>query len=285
MARPLRIEYPYAVYHITSRGNEKKTVFRNARDRELFLNTLNHVNERYNWICHAYCLMYNHYHLLIETPDGNLSRGMRQLNGVYTQSFNKRYQRSGHLFQGRYGAILIQKDSHLLAVSRYVVLNPVRAGIVKNPEDWAGSSYRATTGIENPHSCLTTDWILAQFGTKRSGATKGYRHFVLEGIGKESIWTDVKGQILLGKEDFLNEFIGYVKGYEDIREIPKSQRLLYRPALRTLFTEEIVGDKKKRNQTIKKAFGEYGYTQKEIADHIGLHCTSVSRLIAHSREC
>jgi REP element-mobilizing transposase RayT len=285
MARPLRIEYPDAVYHITARGNEKKTVFRKARDRELFLDTLNHVNDRYNWICHAYCLMDNHYHLLIETPDGNLSQGMRQLNGVYTQSFNKRYHRSGHLFQGRYRAILIQKDSHLLEVSRYVVLNPVRAGIVKNPEDWAASSYRATTGIENPHFCLTTDWILAQFGTKRSGATKQYRRFVLEGIGKESIWSDVKGQILLGKEDFLNEFIGYVKGYEDIREIPKSQRLLNRPALRTLFTEEIVRDKRKRNQTIKKAFGEYGYTQKEIARHIGLHDTSVSRLIAHSREC
>jgi REP element-mobilizing transposase RayT len=285
MARPLRIEYPDAVYHITSRGNEKKTVFRKAPDRELFLNTLNRVNERYNWICHAYCLMDNHYHLLIETPYGNLSRGMRQLNGVYTQSFNKRYHRSGHLFQGRYKAILIQKDSHLLEVSRYVVLNPVRAGIVKNPEDWTASSYRATTGIENPHSCLTTDWILAQFGTKQSGATKQYRRFVLEGIGKESIWTDVKGQILLGKEDFLNEFIGYVKGYEDIREIPKSQRLLNRPALQTLFTEEIMGDKKKRNQTIKKAVGEYGYTQKEIAHHIGLHYTSVSRLITRSREC
>jgi REP element-mobilizing transposase RayT len=285
MARPLRIEYPDAVYHITARGNEKKTVFRKTRDRELLLDTLNHVNERYNWICHAYCLMDNHYHLLIETPDGNLSLGMRQLNGVFTQSFNKRYHRSGHLFQGRYKAILIQKDSHLLEVSRYVVLNPLRAGIVKNPEDWGASSYRATAGIEKPHPCLTTDWILAQFGTKQSGATKQYRRFVLEGIGKESIWTDVKGQILLGKEDFLNEFIGYVKGFEDIREIPKSQRHLNRPALQMLLTEEIIGDKKKRNETIKKAVREHGYTQKEIADHIGLHYTSVSRLIAHSREC
>ena len=123
MARPLRIEYPGAVYHVTSRGNEKKPVFRDDIDRENFLNTLQHVNKRYNWICHAYCLMTNHYHLLIETPDGNLALGMRQLNGVYTQLFNKRHGRTGHLFQGRYKAILIQKDSHLLEVCRYVVLN------------------------------------------------------------------------------------------------------------------------------------------------------------------
>ncbi len=124
MARPLRIEYSGAVYHITSRGNEKKPVFRDEEDRCTFLDILERVNKRYNWICHAYCLMDNHYHLLIETPDGNLSMGMRQLNGVYTQLFNKRHKRTGHLFQGRYKAILIQKDSHLLEVCRYVVLNP-----------------------------------------------------------------------------------------------------------------------------------------------------------------
>ena len=118
MTRPLRIEYASAVYHITSRGNEKKAVFKDDQDRINFLNTLQHVNKRYNWLCHAYCMMDNHYHLLIETPDGNLSLGMRQLNGVYTQLFNKRHQRTGHLFQGRYKSILIQKDSHLLEVCR-----------------------------------------------------------------------------------------------------------------------------------------------------------------------
>jgi len=100
MARPLRIEYPGAVYHVTSRGNEKKAVFKDDQDRENFLRTLQHVNKRYNWLCHAYCLMDNHYHLLIETPDGNLALGMRQMNGVYTQLFNNRRHRTGHLFQG-----------------------------------------------------------------------------------------------------------------------------------------------------------------------------------------
>ena len=151
MTRPLRIEYPGAVYHITSRGNEKKAISKDEQDHENFLNTLQRVNKRYNWLCHAYCLMTNHYHLLIETPDGNLSLGMRQLNGVYTQLYNKRHQRNGHLFQGRFKGILIQKDSHLLEVCRYVVLNPVRAKMAESPEQWRWSSYRATAGREKPH--------------------------------------------------------------------------------------------------------------------------------------
>src|SRR5512138_3770244 len=123
MARPLRIEYPGAVYHVTSRGNEKKPVFRDDTDRQSFLNTLQHVNKRYHWICHAYCLMTNHYHLLIETPDGNLSIGMRQVNSVYTQLFNKRHGRTGHLFQGRYKAIVIQKTHRVKSFSLHSALS------------------------------------------------------------------------------------------------------------------------------------------------------------------
>ena len=258
MARPLRIEYPDAVYHVTSRGNERKAIFRKDQDKETFLEILNCVNERYRWLCHAYCLMDNHYHLLIETPDGNLSRGMRQLNGVYTQTFNKRYNRSGHLFQGRYKAILIQKDSHLLEVSRYVVLNPVRAGTVKKPEDWTASSYHATAGFEKPHVCLTTEWVLSQFDVKRSAAVKKYCRFVQEGVGKGSIWQDVKCQSLLGEEDFMDEFLGRIKGHEDIGEIPKSQRLMNRPSLPTMFTREVTRNRARRNQVIEEAVHRYG---------------------------
>ena len=136
MARPLRIEYAGAVYHITSRGNEKKAVFKSDQDRINFLNTLQHVNSRYNWICHAYCLMTNHYHLVIETPEANLSSGMRQLNGIYTMRFNWRHRTVGHVLQGRFKAILIQRESHLLEVCRYVVLNPVRTQEMKKPEEW-----------------------------------------------------------------------------------------------------------------------------------------------------
>ena len=119
MARPLRIEYDGALYHITTQGNDKKAIFQDKEDRDLFLDILYKINQRHHWICHAYCLMNNHYHLVIETPDGNLSKGMRQLNGVYTQTYNKKYHRAGHLFQGRYKAILIQKEPYLLEVCRY----------------------------------------------------------------------------------------------------------------------------------------------------------------------
>ena len=122
MARPLRIEYDGALYHITSRGNERKPIYKDE-DRTVFLDVLKQVNKRFNWICHAYCLMNNHYHIVVETPDGNLSKGMRQLNGVYTQTFNRWHHRVGHVFQGRYKAIVIEKESYLLEVSRYVVLN------------------------------------------------------------------------------------------------------------------------------------------------------------------
>ncbi|MBM4341551.1 MAG: hypothetical protein FJ110_18655 [Deltaproteobacteria bacterium] len=132
MSRPLRIEFPGAVYHVTSRGNARQAIFIDDEDRGGFLDVLSMVVERFNWVCHSYCLMENHYHLLIETPDGNLSKGMRELNGVYTQGFNQRYKRVGHLFQGRYKAIMVEKDHHLLSLCRYVVLNPERAGLINS---------------------------------------------------------------------------------------------------------------------------------------------------------
>ena len=279
MARPLRIEYPGAVYHITSRGNEKKAVYDNEEDRANFLSTLQHVNKRYNWICHAYCLMDNHYHLLVETPEGNLSLGMRQLNGVYTQAFNKRHIRTGHLLQGRYKAILIQKDSHLLEVCRYVVLNPARAGMVKRPGDWKWSSYRATTGREKPHPCLTVDWILGQFGGTRGKAEKQYKQFVTWGIGEKSIWTDVKGQSILGEDEFVDSLIDYLKKHKDIADIPKSQRYVNRPPLEKIFSEGILHDKGKRDKKIVEAVEKHGYRQREVADHLGMYFTSVSRIM------
>src|SRR5688572_17123679 len=198
MARPLRIEYDGALYHVTSRGNERKAIIKNDSDRKLFLETLARVNKRFRWICHAYCLMDNHYHLVIETPDGNLSKGMRQLNGVYTQAYNKRHGRVGHLFQGRFKAILVQKDSHFLEVCRYVVLNPVRAKASSHPRQFKWSSYRATAGIAQAHDCLTTEEILRHFGQRRATANLKYCEFVQAGIDSPSIWDEVEGQSLLG---------------------------------------------------------------------------------------
>ena len=279
MARPLRIEYPGAVYHVTSRGNEKKPVFKDDADRQNFLNTLQHVNKRYNWICHAYCLMTNHYHLLIETPDGNLALGMRQLNGVYTQLFNKFHGRSGHLFQGRYKAILIQKDSHLLEVCRYVVLNPVRARMVEKLDEWKWSSYLATAGRGKPHASLTTDWVLSQFSGKRGKAEQKYREFVSWGIGKPSIWKEVRGQTLLGEESFVDKLTDHLKKHKNIPEIPRSQRYTDRPSLGKLFTEKILADMAKRNKAINDAVEKHGYRQREVADHLGMYFTSISRIV------
>jgi len=279
MARPLRIEYPGAVYHITSRGNEKKPIFKDEKDRDIFLDTLSQVDKRYNWLCHAYCLMNNHYHLIIETPDGNLSAGMRQLNGVYTQTFNRRHKRVGHLFQGRYKAILIQKDSHLLEVCRYVVLNPARAKAVEKPEQWKWSSYQATEGTGRPHPCLTTEWVLNQFGSKRRIAEKAYRKFVKDGIKQESIWKAVRAQSILGEEEFTDTLIDYLREKKDVAELPKSQRYIDRPSLEKIFSKSILQDIGKRNEKISEAVERHGYRQREVADYLEMHFTSISRIL------
>jgi putative transposase len=168
MARPLRIEYPGAVYHLTSRGNAQLPIYEDTKDRLDYFEILEEVVARFNWVCHAYCLMDNHYHLLIETPDGNLSGGMRQLNGVYTQRFNIRHYRAGHIYQGRFKSILVEKQSHLLELCRYVVLNPVRANMAKHPGNYRWSSYKATAGITKKPPFLAIDWILKGKDTESS---------------------------------------------------------------------------------------------------------------------
>jgi len=283
MARPLRIEYDGALYHVTSRGNARKPIYKDDDDRLAFLDILSKTARRFNWLCHAYCLMNNHYHLVIETPDGNLSKGMRQINGIYTQYFNIRHNRPGHIFQGRYKAILIQKESHLLEVSRYVVLNPVRARAVGKPEEWRWSSYRGTVGREKPHPCLTTDWILGQFASRRGKAQEKYKEFVEAGLSRDRLMEKVKAQSILGDDDFVEKLIGYVRGYQDIREIPRSQRYIKRPKLDELFDMKARSNKEKRNKKIIEAIEAYGYSQRSVADHLGLHYSTISRLINEGR--
>ncbi len=152
MARPLRIEYIGALYHVTSRGDRQEAIFDDDQDRTAFLNVLSEVVSRFRWRCYAYCLMENHYHLMIETPEANLTKGMRHLNGVFTQRSNRRHKRSGHLFQGRYKAILVDRDSYFLELARYIVLNPVRAAMVKHPRLWVWSSYGTTIGTSHRRS-------------------------------------------------------------------------------------------------------------------------------------
>ena len=190
MARPLRLEFARAIYH-------------DDEDRESFLSILAEVVDTFNWLCHGYCLMSNHYHLVIETPDSNLSKGMRQLNGVYTQSSNRRHNRVGHLFQGRYKAILVDADAYLLELTRYVVLNPVRAGMVNHSGQRPWSSYLAMVGQSIRPSWLAVDGLLAQFSSQRHDAVRRYEEFVTQGVGIPSIWSGLKGQIFLGDEAFV----------------------------------------------------------------------------------
>jgi len=268
MSRPLRIEFPGAVYHITGRGNARQRIYRNDEDREQFLSILSHVIDRYGWLCHAYCLMDNHYHILIETHKPNLSLGMRQLNGLYTQSHNRCHGRVGHLFQGRFKAILVEKKSHLLELCRYVVLNPVRAKMVKHPGKWKWSSYRATAGEVTAPGYLTVDWLLGQFGSRLHDAQKKYRAYVAEGIGTPGPWEKLQGQIYLGGKDFVR------KHQPDrlIREVPRRQTQAHRPKLADLFKSR--GD---RGRAIFVAYRRYGYRMIEIAEHLGVHYATVSR--------
>jgi REP element-mobilizing transposase RayT len=224
MARPLRLEFAGAVYHVVSRGHERSKIFRNHADREAFLKMLGFVARDLGWRVHAYCLMANHYDLLIETPSPNLSLGMRALNGRYTQKYNRLHDRTGHLFEGRYRAILIQKEARLLDLHRYVVLNPVRAGVASNAGDWEWSSYRATGGRAPQPVWLEVDWTLGQFGRSRRLATEEYRRFVRAGKGQRSPLEDVRGQIYLGDERFIRSVLRRAPARDEDEEIPLSQR-------------------------------------------------------------
>ena len=201
MTRPLRIEFPGALYHVTARGNERKPIYRDAEDRQRFLQRLAGVVEIHKLAVYAYVLMRNHYHLLVETRMANLSRAMRQLNGVYTQDFNRRHHRAGHLFQGRYKAILVDKNAYLLELSRYIHLNPVRVGEVKEAWEFSWSSAAAFVGKAPAPEYLLMDEVLAHFGRRRATARRRYGGFLRDGLDQrgEPPWAAVEGQVLLGE--------------------------------------------------------------------------------------
>jgi len=185
MARPLRIELPGSLYHVTSRGNAQAAIFLDDIDRKSCLSVLGLALPRFNLICHAYCLMTNHFHLLLETPEANLSAAMHPFNSVSTQAFNRRHGRVGRLLQGRFKSIVVGRDAYLLELCRYIVLNPLRAGMVKEPGSYPWSSYRATAGLDKKPDFLATDWILDQFGENRPQALKAYQRFVRAGLELE----------------------------------------------------------------------------------------------------
>ncbi len=279
MARPIRLEFAGAIYHVTSRGVEQFPVFLDDADRVQFLAVLGEVVVRFGWICHAYCLMNNHYHLLIETPEGNLARGMRQLNGVYTQRFNRRYGCGGHLFQGRYKAIVVERERYLLELCRYVVLNPLRAKAVKNAARYPWSSYRATLGEVAVPSWLHTGWILSQFGRTGKVAQRKYAEFVAAGTAEPSPLRQVQAQVLLGSAAYCKKMQALLSGTVSLNKLPRAKHLQQRPGVKAIFTAKVRTDKKLRNEVIRQAYQDYAYTMAEIASAAQIHFSTVSKII------
>jgi len=236
MSRPLRLDHAGAVWHITCRGNERREIFRDPEDRRDLLDVLGRVVDLHRWRIHAYVLMGNHYHLLLETPEPTLSQGMHQLNGIYTLHHNRRHARVGHLFQGRFKSILVEKEAHLLELIRYVVLNPVRAGLVRRPEEWTWSNYLSTAGLASSPQWLEIDWTLAQFGGGALACDR-YRQFVEGGIGEtRAPWVNLKEQVFLGGDGFRRKVQAKIDRNARSREIPGDHRHCVRPTFGTIVT-------------------------------------------------
>ena len=234
MTRPLRIEFPGAFYHITSRGNERKNIFKSLRDRERFLSYLESATKRYAAVIHVYCLMDTHYHLFIETPLGNLSKIIHHINGAYTNYYNKKHERAGHLFQGRYKAILVEADEYAKELSRYIHLNPVRAGMVDNPEEYIWSSYGYYILKEKVPEWLKRDLILACFSSKPGTAMKMYKEFVngLSGKKYESPLADLSYSFMLGSKEFVSEIKDkFLKKKKADRNLPVLKKAMDMPDL------------------------------------------------------
>ena len=235
MARPLRIEFAGALYHITSRGNEQRPIFHSDRDREAFLVFLGKAVRRFGWSLTAWVLMTNHYHLVVQTSEPNLSRGMHWLNSVYAGWFNRVHNRSGHLFQGRFKAFLIDQEAYFAEVLRYVVLNPVRAKMVERPEDYRWSIYRATAGLESAPEWLDLDTVYPLFGGEREPAQAVYREFVLAKIGCEDrLWEKLTNQLYLGTEEWTKTMRGQVEAKPRSTDHPRTQRAVGRPKMHTI---------------------------------------------------
>ncbi len=274
MARPLRLELAGGLYHITSRGDRRDDIYDNDEDRESWLDVFGNTCKRFNWRCHAYCLMDNHYHIVLETAEANLSKGMRQLNGVYTQYYNRKYGRAGHVFQGRYKGILVEREEYLLELARYVVLNPIRAQMIKSIETWNWSSYQAMIGEQPVYPWLETDWILGQFSNQRQRAIARYIDFVREGIGLPSIWNYLQNQIFLGSEQFINKKQKLISEKDTLGEVPRLQkRKLPKPL------EYYDNSYKNQEKAITHAYLSGGYTLKEIGEYFGKHYSTISRIV------
>jgi len=284
MARPLRINFPGAFYHVTSRGNEQKNIFKSKRDREKFFEYLDSATQRYDAVIHAFCLMDNHYHLLIETPSGNLPRIMRHINGAYTTYFNTKRARSGHLLQGRYKAILVEIDEYAKELSRYIHLNPVRAKLSETPEEYDWSSYPFYIGVKKPPQWLYTDFILGYFGSKVSIAQRRYRDFVSAMIHRKyrNPLDEVVGSTLLGSPGFITLIKDkFLSGKKPEKELPALKELAEKASMHDIFdeVESVLGKQPSLSRSVKMFLCQRytGEKLKDIGTHFGIGESGVSQ--------
>lgn len=272
MARPLRIEYQGALYHVTSRGDHREDIYRDDNDRLAWLHVLALSCSRFNISVQAYCLMPNHYHLLLETVDGHLSKAMRQLNGMYSQYFNRRHDRVGHVFQGRYKAILIQKNTHLLEVIRYIVLNPLRANQINDLSEWPWSSHHAVSGIQSSPAWLDSGWVLDQFAADRAEAKLAYSRFVSEGVGKASPLKKTRHQLILGDDQFVAEHrTSPIRPLQNVSRTQRRALVLSLAEYRSRYPD--------RSEAMVRAYYSTAFTMQQIGDHFGVSPRTVSRNI------
>jgi len=279
MPRPLRLDFPGAHFHITARGVARWEIFLDPSDRRCFLKVLHTACDRYGGICHAYCLMGNHYHLLLESADGRLSSVMQHLNGSYGRWFNRRRQRCGHLFEGRFKASLIDKDSYFLEVIRYIELNPCRAKIVSHPEEWAWSSFRPRVGLSRIPPPLSVARALEFFGSG-SQARKLYERFVLDGLSDEKIAPMLRQETVVGSPQFIRQHAERARRLAKRQKVPRSQRFADRPDL----AELLVGSGVDRRARAVQSVLQHGYSMSEVAHRLGIHYTTVSRWVRRA-EC
>ncbi len=263
MARPPRLLIPGGIYHVTARGSEGGLLYRSPADNENFLEVLADVRGQLRWRVLAYCLMSNHYHLLIETPEPNLAAGMRQLNGVYAQTFNRRHARVGHLFQGRYGAKLVQEDGHLHLTVRYIVGNPVRAGLCRQPCDWLWSSHRAALGEASPPPFLDVDVLLAHYDRETRTARRRYRAHTERADAPDT----TTHPLIVGDDAFVAEALARLT---PAAGIPRRYLRQARPDLATLLTSTAA-------QGGIATARAHGYSLREIARYLGVNVSTVSR--------
>jgi len=226
LPRPLRLEHPGAFWHLYNRGVARRDIFLSVADRERFLRLLAETWQTFQWRIHTYTLMTNHYRLFVETPEPTLSRGMQKLDGDYAAVFNRSLGRTGPLFNGRFRAHLVEKESYFLELARYIVLNPVRARMVRSPADWRWSSYRATAGLSPPPPWLQTGTLLGHFDpSDRQNAMAVYREFVAAGVGqRRSPWEDLRAKLYLGSDAFIARIEELTSRREPTRTEPALQR-------------------------------------------------------------